>query len=146
MPNPNQIEKQVVSLPFSMLMDNLGFDLEAMFHWKPAKGKHICHSESKPHHKHDYRFQLSAEAHNKDQGSQKYFALLRKEKLLFKAYTVGELGMILPAGCWSGPVDDGFGCGFDEEHDYGNIGILLAETEADARAKMAIHLRQNKLI
>jgi len=64
------------------------------------------------------------------------------------AYTVAELGEMLPTGLWSGKQNDEkivcwnqtFQTTLDEDIEF------YGDTEADARAKMLIYLLENKLI
>jgi hypothetical protein len=74
------------------------------------------------------------------------------------AFTVAELGEMLPWGVqderhkkysfWTAPVNDGneWGCAYEGAHK--NLGgfVFVADTEADARAKMLIYLLENNLI
>jgi len=77
----------------------------------------------------------------------------------YSAFTVAELGEMLPANLWNGKGDKVRWLSIDENEDgewnieyaYECRGVYdesvqTAPTEADARAKMLIYLLENKLI
>lgn len=59
------------------------------------------------------------------------------------AFTVAELGEMLPHGFWSSKSADGYDCGFEQDLEQY---VETKKTEADARAKMLIYLLENKLL
>jgi len=60
------------------------------------------------------------------------------------AFTSSELGELLPKGCFTYQFESWHTAQFDEMR---NIKIFPgAETEANARAKLLIHLLENKII
>ena len=59
------------------------------------------------------------------------------------AFTVAELGQMLPFGYYSRHGKRGFTCGSLNAHTHGTY---LAATEANARAAMLIYLLERKII
>ena len=64
----------------------------------------------------------------------------------FAAFTVAELGVMLPANAWSNKDNVKGWKATEAFYDDRRIHDERAETEADARAKMLIHLIEQKLV
>ena len=122
------LQQQVVSLPLAKKLKELGVKQESLFWW--VDGRLILQNLS--------YFNLDA--------PKSYF-----EGDRYPAYSVAELGEILPAGVQCnkvGPLSNnpsqkqwGWHCWqVDKNHSED------ADTEADARAKMLIYLIENQLI
>lgn len=71
----------------------------------------------------------------------------RKHKLL-PAYTVAELGEMLPDGFSTiHTTGHGWRCFYNKyTGKFSGVGFCSSDTEADARAKMLVYLLENKLI
>lgn len=123
------LEQQVVSLELAKKMKELGFEQDSLFAYY-----------NNPYHGYVGAKQLLWEY--KEEGySQKEFCCF--------AYTVAELGEMLPASYYSiyfkfaktwycdKAMDEQPNCNYDN---------TKSETEADARAKMLIYLKENNLI
>lgn len=90
------------------------------------------------------------------QGSLFWFNLNNKIVIVFKgqdtrkfysAFTVAELGEMLPKGCFSLKTESEefpYRCEYKQINGY--TSASGADTEAEARAKMLIYLLENKLI
>lgn len=123
-----QLEKQVVSLELAKKLKELGVKQESLFWWLyDEDGDYV-----------DYLYGETLPARG-----------LKEPFLRCSAYTVAELGELLPPGFISGQVEEseGYVC-FDEN----NCNVLkdgfvgkYEDTEADARAKMLIYLLSNDL-
>ncbi len=129
-----KLEHQVVSLQPSQRLKELGFKQESLFYWK--RGLEVGASNTDELNLHYGRFFNPIEI-----------------KYAISAYTVAELGEMLPEGFWSSKHQTRFECGKNivEYDNYirGNkptCDMEYADTEADARAKMLIYLVENKLI
>jgi hypothetical protein len=110
-----QLEKQVCSLEFAKKLKELGVDQESIWFWarQPAiSGDWTIH----------------------------YFGNVRGERHKFSAFTVAELGEMLP---------DGYKTSRQNKNwiTYAAFGgaDISADTEADARAKMLVYLIENGL-
>lgn len=143
-----KLEDQVVSLELAKKMKELGFKQESLFWWF-----NIGYPQS---------WRLCERILDKDAiKGWKYKEKNDKENTIVSAYTVAELGEMLPPDtpservsdktsiCWMQMSEDGDtywdekSQELNEETDYN---IFKADTEANARAKMLIHLKENKLI
>lgn len=119
-----KLENQVVSLKLAKKLKELGFKQESHFYWV-----HINGAER------DEWVILS-----KKEFSSKYNH--------YPAYTVAELGEMLPEKYMSGKLDNrNFNCWeFDEMFMVKNYNNYQTKTEANARAKMLIYLKENNLL
>lgn len=125
-----KLEDQVVSLELAKKMRELGFEQDSYWFWQG-----YLHSEN--------RVELAP----KDK--------LYKYYDICSAYTVAELGEMLPAGFISrkrigATKDTLWSCYDDKPVNYHKIELakqidytVLADTEAHARAKMLIYLKEN---
>ena len=130
-----KIENQVVSLELAKKMKELGFEQESAFYWRNAG---------------QVGWQLENEVWMRN-----------KKETAFSAYTVAELGEMLPryfeenkstGGLMfsiEGNGEAGVGymaSGYEGLYSLNNPDWIYGENEADARAKMLIFLRTNNLI
>jgi hypothetical protein len=116
-----KLQNQVVSLELAKKLKELGFPQDSLFYWtKSLDGKNVLK---------EWRIITGDEEINAYGSS---------------AYTVAELGEMLP-GLWMPVKDEENGrkpwLRVDRE-----INKTWEETEADARAKTLIYLKENKLI
>jgi len=133
-------EEQVCSLELAKRIKELGVKQSSAFYWTVPKNDAS-----------DIRAYL--EAHAVEQNWLE--GMINK----ISAFTVAELGEMLPANLWNGKGDKVRWLSIDENEDgewnieyaYECRGVYdesvqTAPTEADARAKMLIYLLENKLI
>ena len=125
-----KLEKQVVNLELAKKLKELGFKQESLFYWSDG-------GELKTEEEY-YNFMDYAESVGKPAGTE-----IQKH---YPAYTVAELGEMLTDIQFTRKthknVKEKWVC-YDDV--FYNI-KQLANTEADARAKMLIYLKENKLI
>lgn len=109
-----ELSKQVVSLELAKKMKGLGFKQDGCFYWDEGDGieNRLEFSPNEP--------------------------LLE----LFAAYTVAELGEMLPTKFQTEHYNNGDWYCISQNRGFDTH----AETEADCRAKMLIYLKTNKLI
>ena len=124
-----KIENQVCALKYSKHLKELGVKQESIWWW---------------------------ELHNNSESELRY---VKNGKIIdagdnyyYSAYTVAELGEMLPLNTCSvksKPLLSGiiYGCGFDQGR-YKNrkVPIHFATIEANAKAKLLIFLKENKLL
>lgn len=123
-----ELKDQCVSLELAKKLKELGFKQESLFYWVLFHG-----GVGKGHS--DYERSAIWELRTKE-GS------LNFQESRCPAYTVAELGEMLPQKvCWRGLSNNGSKWGLE----FGDF-RAEAETEADARAKMLIHLSEQGLI
>lgn len=118
-----KLEEQVISLELAKKLKELGVKQESHFYWvemyeEPAQ-----------------LFDLSWALDPRRLANEQYRNV--------SAFTVAELGEMLPFGYYSRRGTRGFTCGTLNNENYGT---RRGVTEADARAKMLIYLLENKLI
>lgn len=111
---------QVCSLELSRQLEALGVPQESLWWWKASSDKWYLSSTSI--------------------GINNWYPK-RAPKEKYSAFTLAELGMILPLGYSSWRREADFGC----ESGDGKI-FIEADTEANARAKTLKYLLENKLI
>ena len=146
-----KLEQQVVSLELAKKMKELGFEQESLWYWvtddlgltylsidSMGSVMHSRNSTRVPNYgrPEDYGWRVVEE--------------------LYSAYTVAEFGEMLPRLqgynlIYTGEHRGGKFCCFYQKSGFGDdfpIGTELckADTEADARAKTLIYLKQKKLI
>lgn len=122
----------VVSLELAKKMKELGFPQQSLFwHWEDTHGEKM------------YRGLHNSQPHNPKGGWTTY-----------SAYTVGELGDMLPKKC---PEHDGnlqiipsfnggWLVGYGDHMNFNGCHVEDDKTEADARAKMLIYLVEKGLL
>jgi len=121
-----KLEEQVTSFELSKRLKELGAKQDTLFSW-------IEYTDG------TFHVELTKWAK-----SQYYGGIGRKEKELFAALTVAELGEMLPTFYTSWRTADTWACG-DELDQHGGK-AFTTKTEAGARAKMLIWLIENKLV
>lgn len=127
-----KLEQQVCSLDLAKRLKELGVKQESLFYWSN------CCSCKK-----DFTIECSL-WHNDQTGEWDDGHKLEESEPLYSAFTVSELGEMLPEGTTTRK-----GWGIDTDYVMFNNEadkICSACTEADARAKMLIYLLENKLI
>jgi len=133
-----KLEQQVCSLELAQKLKELGVKQESEFHWRVTEPNHESALPGGP-------FLLD----------KSYLPYDSKMVSAFSAFTVAELGEMLPTfcelegtnrvfNCWKEP--QGWQCAYCPHSGVGDWGLKEAKTEADARAKMLIYLLENKLI
>ena len=129
-----KIEEQVVSIELAKEMKKLGAPQDSYFTW--------CEYGE---YESEYLAPLSAaEISYKDN----YFIVVR----VCAAFTVAEIGEMLPRGHWeSGAValDTLFFCSWEEDWERPNEEtsiVKYGKTEADARAEMWLYLKKEKRV
>lgn len=136
-----QLEKQLANLELSKKLKELGVKQESLFYWQPlwqpgekAQLMHLIWPASKIENRPD----------------------IEQTMLPYSAFTVAELGEMLPLGCSSTKINEYKKDGTTKiwqsntaRYIGGRDGRMIIEygnTEADARAKMLIYLLDHKLI
>lgn len=120
--------KIVCSLKWSIALKNIGVKQESLFWWNPPLA---ILKDGKEEVIPDVEWLLS------DQNS------LNKNIESYAAFTLSELGEMLPKGTWLNTFFHSLEIQVQEK-DLKYVG--QAETEVDARAKMLIYLLENKSI
>lgn len=141
-----KVEDQVVSLELSKKLKELGVKQESYFYWYVVNDGDGIPPEVVPQQK---QYTKTRIGEYKD-GSGKW------EENYYSAYTVAELGEMLPAEIKHNGNNFGFDCGRLDtgkwRMTYTNnklqeyVEVFDEATEADARAKMLIYLLENNLI
>lgn len=139
------LEKQVVSLELAKRMKELGFEQEGLFYWK------------------EWNWENQGEPKTTSTGGWKIvgkgFPPYFPDGLEISAFTSSELGEMLPAKiriekdptdilmfeftCYKTPYH--YSCCYMCEERL-NDKLFVADTEANARAKMLIYLKENNLL
>lgn len=119
-----KLESQVTSLEISKRLKELGVKQESLFYYVGGEdGKHPIWT-----------------SFNKE------ISLFENKDFTYSAFTVAELGELLPEYHWSEKQSDGW-CGCTRvETGKDKYIIHTQKTEADARGKMLIYLLENKLV
>ena len=122
------LEKQVTSLELSKRLKELGVKQDSYWKWE---------NYSKNAYGYVKEWQLTDSSCLDDEIN---VIGLRdpKDYEIYAAFTVAELGEMLPGGYHSSRMDDVWYCE--------DVYVTKAETEANARAKMLIWLIENKLV
>lgn len=118
-----QLENQVVSLEIAKKLKELGVKQESYFFWVIVNGSWVISGG----------YELLDEE-------------LRMET--YSAFTVAELGEMLPEKCFVTDKQDGkwWNVKYLDPHDVSKNYTTAHEGEADARGKMLIYLLENNLI
>jgi hypothetical protein len=122
-----KLEDQVISLELAKKLKELGVKQESLFRWQEWRDLGY---QGKGH---PFVWCLEPGSGN-----------VREE---LSAYTVAELGEMLPQGCESFKTqspEKGWVCYW--EHEKGRYNKCYGHVEADARAKMLIYLLENNLL
>jgi hypothetical protein len=145
-----KLEQQVTSLELAKKLKELGLKQESLFYWILFHG-----GVGKGHS--DYERSATWELRTKDSS-------LNFQESRISAYTVAELGEMLPEYLVINDrvvifttrhnredKDTGWEQGYEfaeslNDEDVGWVEVEQAETEADARAKMLIHLHEQGLL
>ena len=121
-----KLEQQVTSLELSRCLKEIGVKQESLFYW-------VCHWVNRTPER---TFNLF---YGKDEDD--------TVNEFVSAFTVAELGEMLPEGTESHRRDNTWWCILDRRVGRRNVTeAKKASAEADARAAMLIHLLENKLI
>ncbi len=141
-----KLEKQVCGLKLAKKLKELGVKQDSLFYWQ----NNVCYErQGQKHSSNPYVFHSEEkniyENGNEDlaEGNDDYTGHYRTERKIYSAFTVAELGEMLPDTSYSQK------CGKWVCKDNNSEYFLLqqtADTEADARAKMLIYLIDSKLI
>jgi hypothetical protein len=130
-----KLENQVCSLELAKKLKELGVKQDSLFYWQQGYR--------------EMKGDVSASIFTLTQEK----AESKKGMRCFSAFTVAELGEMLPAMTFSGGSESTFGkfrCWrYKERERASNVNDrdeFYADTEADARAKMLIYLLENALI
>jgi len=132
-----KLEAQICSLELAKIIYELGVKRDSLFYW--------CKN------KYEKEFCVIGNGRICVDGCSFCFALYKEaEDEVYSAYTVAELGEMLPDNIFSCPSIDRK----DHIHDrmyyckdvFNKIEPINANTEANARAKMLIYLIENKLL
>jgi hypothetical protein len=119
-----KLENQVCSLELAKRLKELGFEQESLFY-------------------HVKEYYLNAKAI-----TQTKYSNTHSEEV--SAYTVAELGEMLPVNYYSLKAYNGEWCCYKIEDELNKEDFLflttISNTEADARAKMLIYLKENNLV
>lgn len=139
------LEQQITSLELSKRLCELGVKQESLFYWYILDKNHpLFEVHKKIKHKEDLQKLLDGGIYYKLDPYEKILG----EFLQYSVFTVSELGDLLKCGLQSALIVDTATNKIKEFQvfsPYYNI-YQLAETEVDARAKILIHLIENKLI
>lgn len=144
-----KIEKQVTNVEISKKIYDLGVEYPSYFFWKFIKSK--CSGKNHPVSEHPKKFIIirSTDMQSCDPASMSHFAKLRADGDLFPAYTVAELGDMLPKYVMTSKTT----VHVTENEDnvrMSDIVVSLSrqdlETEADGRGIALIHLIEKKII
>lgn len=135
-----KLENQVCSLKLAKKLKELGVKQDSLFYWVIYSGSYLG--------SHEYVIRSSEDI-------EKYKYLIIEK---YSAYTVAELGEMLPAEIIIENIDYGLimikGLHnikyiltyYNDKYKKGLMRAIGSEMEADARAKMLIYLLENKLI
>jgi hypothetical protein len=130
------LERQVVSLDLSRQLKELGVKQEAAFYWK-HKAKHFCGNDEIP----------DGEAFLEPTNYTEF-----PEVVDGAAFTVAELGEMLPWLSGIGRLkayknsNGDWACEYSNSYKKEDDKTFRADTEADARAKMLIHLIKQGIV
>jgi len=132
-----KLENQVCSLELAKKLKELGVKQESLWWWMicPDKTYQISNAKSLGH-----KYWL-------EQHGEKWKDF-PEEKISYSAFTVAELGEMLPKEYISANTSQGWAILLLEKvRKFQELVVLqIADTEANARAKMLIYLLENKLM
>lgn len=128
-----QIKDQVCALEYSKRLDELGVKSESLFIWKE-----IAYKKSLDGQVIETRIVLDHDG----------TPWVEFKDRWWRAYTVAELGELLPKGGWHQESTSGGTrvWAVDPKFPHGDIAYTWDKSEANARAKMGIHLIENGLM
>ena len=138
-----KLEDQVCGLELAKKLKDFGMKQESLFYWFEHK-----HRGKYPEHENDFALSDQADDNYYPTGEEEYW-------YRYSAFTVAELGLLLPAYCYTRTApehaDKRWLCAKIEESKDDSFPDTmsyweLAETEADARAKMLIYLIEQGII
>lgn len=127
------LEQQVVSLELAKKLKELGVKQESLFYWVKE------YYDPLPLRVVDTKWNVIWLAELVDT-----ISYTKRENL--SAFTVAELGLLLPYNTVSGRYEEFAGEEWNCENSVLNVFNIRADTEADARAKMLCYLLENKLL
>ncbi len=141
-----RLEDQVVSLELAKKLKELGVKQESLFWWNEYED--FDSDDWRNYRIKNYRKRTELRPYGIENTSYPECGEAIKNAARHSAFTVAELGEMLPSGFKSGRADCianalpplWFCRDSEETHQQ------IASTEADARAKMLIYLLENKLI
>lgn len=132
-----KLEDQVISLDLAKKMKELGFEQESLFKW--ALKSIYLESGTPKSYVTEKHYDIILDDENSFDGE--YF---------FNAYTVAELGKMLPENVMSfkSPDKKTWICRYYDYHGTFEFDTYqeIHKTEANARAKMFIYLKENNLL
>ena len=138
-----KLENQVTNLELSKCLEKLGVKQESLFWWTQEETPTNSNMHEYGYLQKDMRWLCMYGQRSRLSGSRIYQE--------YSAFTVAELGEMLPKGYMSMRCDKGYLCGnSDFTDDRGFIPdpatLGLFETEANARAEMVAYLKENNLL
>lgn len=152
------LEKQVTKLEISEKLASLGVPQTGHFMWRLCIPQDLAVLVVADIQRYDNEY-------HKERNRPEIQERFEKENRFYSAFTVAELGELLPATIgrmtvctWKLDSRVGFGCSYSDEegyhdyeiedHDDGDAYELYeeADTEANARGKLLIYLLENKLL
>lgn len=149
------LENQVTNLELSKKLKELGVKQESLFYWikgieiaEYPEGEDSYESWFQPFEGLVTQERAKVAINIKDSGDWEEEDI--KDVDYYSAFTVAELGEMLPSGIWFERTkeDNRFRCG--QTKYLGTVeldkSIQFGDSEADARAKMLIYLLENHLI
>ena len=127
-----ELEQQVCSLDLSKKLKELSVEQDSAFYWTNITDKYGIKLKSEVVY-----WEPTSEFNNgkTDDILKKYYS---------SAFTVAELGVLLPPFYKSHRFFDLWYCEYTDQ--YNHVERCIDDTEADARANMLIYLIENKLI
>ena len=126
-----KLENQVSNVELSEELKKLGVPQNSLWYWYDAGNK----------------FLISDVFNNPDNDTRRRMGLNKKDNRYYSAFTVAELGEMLPVGSMSAQTKDKWQAWY---HNYTIPETVnqafWANTEADARAKMLIYLIEQRIV
>lgn len=127
-----ELSKQVVSLPLAQKMKEMGFGQEGLFVWVPPFP--FFNEETRLTSKIDFESKLTTSSLSNE---------ARDIVKTYSDYTIAELGKILPDGYFAYK----HGSSWFTKKDLHQIAIAVtSNTETNAKATLAIYLKENNLL
>ena len=132
-----EVEKQVSNKELSKQLKELGVKQESMFYWNDINDNKIFKNKWK-------NIPFISNGKNSITSSNKQDQEYIDKNYKYSAFTVAELGVLLPPFYKSHRFFDLWYCEYTDQ--YNHVERCIDDTEADSRAKMLIYLIENKLI